>query len=112
MRSLDDYRAMLERIDGGTIPAALGLEIIHTAEAELQEARGEFTVAQAMEKSGRSRSYFERRLSKWAQDGLARKPGRDWLLKAAAIPGRDTHGGFDESLSPSEVAAALWRRAS
>ncbi|HET7321677.1 MAG TPA: hypothetical protein VFI96_04210 [Longimicrobiaceae bacterium] len=108
MRSLPEFRQMLERLKGGTIPAELGLEIIAAAEEEIEQAVGEFTLAQAMERSGKSRSYFQRRLSTWAAQGLARRPGREWLLKAAVIPRREVHGGFDPSLSADEVTDAIW----
>jgi len=109
MRSLDDYRAMLESMKGGTIPAELGLEIIAQARAEIEEAGGEFTLAQAIERSGRSRSYFERRARQWAAQGFARKPGREWLIKGVVIPSRVVHGGFDPSLSADEVVDAIWK---
>ncbi len=107
MRSLSEYRDMLESIDGGTVPVAFAAEILDAAESEIHSAHGEYTLLQAMERSGRSRSYFERRIASLAARGLARKPGREWLLRAAAIPSREVHGGFDPSLSPNELADAL-----
>ena len=107
MRSLQEYRDTLDKIGAGTVSADFAREILDAAEAELEEARGEFTLAQAMEKSGRSRSYFERRMPDLAARGLARKPGREWLLKAAAIPAREVHGGFDPALSVNELVDAL-----
>lgn len=107
LRSLQEYREDLARIDGGTVPVAYAREILEAADAALREAEGEYTLAQAMERSGKSRSYFERRVRRWTAEGLARKPGREWLLKAAAIPPRVVHGGFDPSLSADEVADAI-----
>lgn len=109
MRSLTEYRAMYEDMAGCTVPVERILEVIAAAEAEVEDARGEFTLAQAMEKSGRSRSYFERRVRQWAAEGLARKPGREWLLKGSVIPPRIVHGGFDPSLSAEELVDELDR---
>src|SRR5690606_23474767 len=108
MRSLTEYRAQLEPMEGGTVPVALALEIIHAAEAELEEARGELSIAQAMERSGRSRSYFERRLEGWAKTGDARRVGRVWLMRAAVVPGRDT-ADADMDASPEDIVASLDR---
>lgn len=108
MRSLTDYRRMLEEIRGGTIPADLGLEIIATAEAAIESAQGELTIAQAMERSGRSRSYFERRVQHWAAQGRARRLGRVWLVSATVVPGREFDGS-DPSASPEDIVAELDR---
>lgn len=109
VRSLPEYRSMLEPLGQGTVPAALALEIIAAAEAEIEQAQGEFTIAQAVERSGRSRSWFERRLARWAAIGLARKPGVEWLVKAAAIPARTAQNphGFDPSLPDAAILGAL-----
>lgn len=109
MRSLTEYKAMLESLKGGTVPAELALEMLAVAEEEIEQALGEYTLTQAMEKSGKSRGYFERRLEKWAAQGLARKPGREWLLKAAVVPSRVVHGGFDPALSDADILAELAR---
>lgn len=110
-RSLPEYRAMLETMKGGTVPAELALEIVQAAEDEVRLAHGELTIAQAMERSGKSRSYFERRVQRWAESGMARKPGREWLIRVAVIPSREVQGGFDPSLSANELADALWKAA-
>ena len=106
--SISEYRTLLERVDGGTVPARLALEIVDAAEKELDAAHGEYTVSQAMHMSGRSRSWFERRLPEWRKQKLARRVGRVWLLKRGAIPiKRAGDEGFDVSLSPEEVARRL-----
>lgn len=106
MRSLTEYRALLERLRGGTVPVDTALDIIEAAEREIQLAGGEVTLRQAMLRTGRSRSWFEARLPGWQEMGLARKPGRDWLIKEAALPERREAeaGPFDEALSPEELA--------
>ena len=111
MGLLDEYRDRLAGVE--TVRTDLVMEIIDAAEAEIAEAHGEYTIAQAMERSGRSRSWFERRLEKWARNGLARKPGRDWLIKAAAVPGRpraasaEPAEGFDPAASDDEILRRL-----
>lgn len=109
VRSLPEYRKLLEDVREGTIPAYLALEILAAAEAEIERAQGEFTIAQAVERSGRSRSWFERRLARWAEQGLARKPGVEWLVKAAAIPPRSVvhPHGFDPALPDAAILGAL-----
>lgn len=106
---LSRYRETLERIRGGTVPAELALEILDAAEAELAHAHGEYTLTQAMAMSGRSRSWFERRLPDLEAQGLARRAGRIWLLKRAAIPERETfaRGGFDPAASDEEILRRL-----
>ena len=109
METLDEYRETLERIGPqGTVSAAFAREIVDVAEAELEEAHGEYTIAQAMEMSGRSRAYFTRRLDRLEREGLARKPGREWLIRRAAIPERlaneDDGDGFEPGTPASEIA--------
>lgn len=108
MRSLTEYRALLEPMKGGTVPAEFALEIIHTAEAEIEVARGELSIAQAMERSGRSRSYFDRRVPEWARTGDARQVGRVWLIRAAVVPGSD-YGGAPVDATPEDIVAELER---
>lgn len=109
MSRLDEYRDTLERVRGGTVPTGLALEILDVAEAELEHAHGEYTLAQAMEMSGRSRSYFERRLPRLAREGLARKPGREWLIRRAAIPGKPeaSDEGFDPDMPVEDIVSGL-----
>lgn len=110
MRSLTEYRAMLEQLKGGTIPADLALEIVHAAEEAIEAARGELTLAQAMERSGKSRSYFERRVEDWSKQGMARKLGRTWLVRMAVVSSREQlQGGFDPATPDDEILAALER---
>lgn len=112
VRSLEHYRnqiAALAEAGAGSVSLGFAEELYQAAVAELEQAHGEFTIAQAVEKSGRSRSWFERRLAGWAEEGLARKPGTEWLLKAATIPPRlsaDPHG-FDPGLSDDAILARL-----
>jgi integrase len=107
MGFLDEYRERLEGVE--TVRAELVIEILDVAEAELKEAHGEYTIAQAVERTGKSRSWFERRLETWAANGLARKPGRDWLIKAAALPNRrrPPWEGFDPAQSDDEILRQL-----
>jgi len=110
IENLSEARAIMERLEGGTVPVATVLEIIQLAEDELSQARGEFTLTQAMEMSGRSRAWFERRLPEWVQKGMARRPGRDWLIKGAVIPLREStlpRHGFDPRLSDEQIMARL-----
>ena len=100
-----DYRRRLEGV--ATVEVGLVREILDAAERELEQAHGEFTLAQAVYMSGRSRRWFERRLPALTEQGLARKPGRVWLLKRAAIPARQEAGAFDETLSADEIADRL-----
>lgn len=103
--SLEEYRRRLAGVE--TVRRELVEEILDVAEAELDSAHGEFTISQAVAMSGRSRSWFERRLERWEERGLARKPGRDWLLKAAVIPRRAGERGFDPRLPADEIARRL-----
>lgn len=110
MRSLTEYREMLDRIKGGTIPATLALEIVEAWEQDVEQAQGEYTITQAMEVSGRSRGWFHRRVESWAQQRLARKlPSGQWLVRTAAVPRRRVlpRGGIDPSLSPRDAARRL-----
>lgn len=112
MRSLTEYRAWLEEIDGGTVPVAKVLEIVATAEAEIAAARQEYTVSRAAEVSGKSRSWIVRRLKVWQATGLARQmDDGTWLVKDAALPARVklARGGFDPALGPKEIARRLLR---
>lgn len=106
MRSLVEYRETLERIGDGTVSTDFAREIIDAAVAEIRAAHGEYTITQAVEMSGRSRSWFERRLNDFRMYGLARQlPNGMWLLKAAALPGREHEGsGFDPALDVDEIA--------
>lgn len=108
-RSLAEYRKLLEEMEGGLVPARFALDIVLAAEAELQSGAGECTVRQAMRDSGRSRSWFERRLPAWAAQGLARKDGGIWLLKRAAVP--DSRGAraraYSSDADAAEIASAL-----
>lgn len=103
--SLEEYRERLEGVE--TVRRELVEEILDVAEAEIEAAHGEFTISQAVAISGNSRSWFERRLDRWAEQGLARKPGRDWLLKAAVIPRKPGKRGFDPRLPADEIARRL-----
>lgn len=108
MTSLTEYRQTLERIRAGTVSIEFAREILDAAEAEIQERSGEFTITQGVELSGRSRSWFERRLPLLVQQGLARKVGTAWLLKGAAIPARRAEGDeFDPMLDADEIARRL-----
>jgi hypothetical protein len=104
--SLQQYREKLKGVE--TIRAELALEIIDAAEAEIEQAHGEYSLAQAVGLSGRSRSWFERRLPQWNKQGLARKVGRVWLIKRAAIPARKrARKGFDPKLEVDAIVQAL-----
>jgi hypothetical protein len=109
VRSLDEYREWVEQMRGGAVPAETVLEIIALAEAELLEAHGEVTLTQAVRDSGRSRSWWTRRLTSLAARRLARKSGGVWLIRAAAVPTRETNRGrgFDPDLSADEIARRL-----
>lgn len=110
MLSLDDYKRRLQGIEGGTIPVSLALEIVAAAEREVETRAGELTISQAVERSGRSRSWFERRLEGWKVTGLARQMESGvWLLKAAALPDRPhSHpDGYDTALSDEDILAEL-----
>jgi hypothetical protein len=105
VRSMDEYRQTLDRIGAGTVSAEFAREILEAAEREIEARSGEFTVTQAVELSGRSRSWYERRLPDLEESGLARKVGAVWLLKAAAIPTRRADDdGFDPLMTPEEIA--------
>lgn len=108
-KTLEAYRDTLERIGTGTVSVDFAREILDVAESELEEAHGEYTLAQAIQMSGRSRSYFDRRLERWAADGLARKPGREWLIRRAVIPAPPavTEEGFDPSTPEDEILRRL-----
>lgn len=110
--TLARYRETLEQVRGGTVPAELALEILDAAEQEIAHAHGEYTLAQAMAMSGRSRSWFERRLPDFEARGLARRAGRVWLLKRAAIPERATfdRDGFDPGVSDEDILRQLRQR--
>lgn len=110
--TLARYRETLEQVRGGTVPAELALEILDAAEQEIAHAHGEYTLAQAMAMSGRSRSWFERRLPDFEARGLARRAGRVWLLKRAAIPERATfdRDGFDPGVSDEDILRRLRER--
>jgi hypothetical protein len=106
MRSLTEYRRLLEQIGDGTVSTAFAREILDVAEAKIQQAIGEYTLARAMEVSGKSRGWFRRRLPAWEQQGLARQmDGGTWLIKDAAVPRRKElpSGGVDPSLSDEEI---------
>lgn len=109
VKFVEQYRERLEGVE--TVRVDLVHEILDVMEAELEEAHGEYTIDQAVEMSGRSRSFFERRLDDLEERGLARKPGRDWLIKAAAIPDRERKSlpgdGFDEDASDDEILRRL-----
>lgn len=109
---LTRYRETLEQVRGGTVPAELALEILDAAEQEIAHAHGEYTLSQAMAMSGRSRSWFERRLPDLEARGLARRVGRFWLLKRAAIPERATYSrdGFDPGVSDEDILRQLRER--
>lgn len=110
MRSLTEYREMLERLEGGTVPVAFAQEILQAAEDQLQQAQGEHTITRAMELSGKSRGWFMRRLDAWAAQGLARRvEGGPWLVKDAVVPRRRplASGGVDPSLSDEEIYRQL-----
>lgn len=106
-RSLQEYR---DRLNGvATVSVELVREIIDVAEAEIETAHGEFSLSQAVGISGRSRSWFERRLPTWQIQGLARKVGRVWLLKRAIIPSRrqTARGAFDPSTPNDSIIDSL-----
>lgn len=106
MSTLAEYRETLQRIGAGTVSVDFALSVIQAAEREIATAAAEYTLTQAVARSGRSRGYFEARLARLVELGLARKPGRDWLLKAAAIPSRESavRGPVDEGLGADEIA--------
>jgi hypothetical protein len=108
--TLDDYRKTLEQIGGGTVSVEFVRAVLEAADAEIEARSGEFTVTQAVEISGRSRSWFERRLRGMERDGLARQlaPHGVWLLKGAAIPSRGSvTRGFDPRLDENTIADRL-----
>lgn len=109
MTPLADYRETLERVRGGTVPATLALEILDVAEREIERVHGEHTLTDAMAMSGRSRSWFERRLPEWERQGLARRAGRIWLVKHGVIPHRELEvaAGFDPATSDDEILRRL-----
>lgn len=106
MKTLTEYEQTLEKIGSGAVSIEFAREILEAAKAELAEAGGEFTITQAVELSGRSRSWFERRLPELAAAGTARQlPGGLWLLKRAAIPSRWKEGdGLDPALDTETLA--------
>lgn len=109
MTTLERYEATLTQVgEQGTVSVAFAREILAAAREEIEQRAGEFSVTQAVEISGRSRSWFERRLPEWQETGLARKVGALWLLKAAAIPAR-TEGvhGFDPRLGAEAIGRRL-----
>lgn len=109
MLPLDEYKKRLQAIEGGTIPVSLALEIVAAAEHEVETRAGEFTISQAVERSGKSRSWFERRLEGWREEALARQVAGVWFLKAAVIPTRahSDPDGYDPSLSDDTILAEL-----
>jgi len=109
MTRLDEYREKVEAIAPGTVSTDFALEILDAAVEEVEAAESEVTLPLAMERSGRSRSYFERRLPRWAAEGLAVKRGRDWFIKVSAVPPRraDHREGYDPALPPEEIAHQL-----
>ncbi len=111
LKTLAEYRELLEEMRGGTVAVDYVLdEIIAAAEREIARSGVELTLSQAMSLSGRSRSYFEARLAKWQEQGLARKPGRDWLISRVVVPVRRQPGGeglLDPDMSPEEIADIL-----
>lgn len=117
MAGLREYRDKLAGLEGGTVPTALALEIIDAGLQEVAAAETEYTLTDACALSGRSRSFFERRLAMWEAQGLARRSGRTWLLKRGTIPARRRGvlvggRGYDPALTPEELADALLRKAS
>lgn len=104
--SLADYRDRLEVMDGGLVPVSLALDIIDRAEEEIETRSLAITIPEAMDLSGRSRSYFERRLAGWVLAGSARKRGGRWFLnrEVVAAPVGRRKEGFDPS-TPTELIA-------
>lgn len=104
--SLSDYRDRLEVMDGGLVPVSLALDIIDQAEEEMESRLWALTIPEAMEVSGRSRSYFERRLAGWVKAGTARKRGGRWFLNREVVPSRGgrSREGFDPA-TPTDVLA-------
>lgn len=107
--SLEEYRRSLELVQGGTIPVALALEIIDQAEEEIETRAVALTLQEAMDVSGRSRSFFERRLAGWLRDGTARKRGGRWFIDRAVVPYRSgkPREGFDPSMPTDQIADRL-----
>jgi len=107
--SLAEFRRSLEMVDGGTIPVSLALEIIDQAEEEIETREIALTMQEAMERSGRSRAYFERRLARWLKDGHARKRGGRWFIAAEVVPYRSGKpgDGFDPSTPTEQIADQL-----
>jgi hypothetical protein len=115
MRSLEEYRAELTRLEGGTIPVTYAMELLDSADAAVAASRGEYTVSRAVELSRRSRSWIKRRLADWQAKGLARQlDDGTWLVKDAALPRAAVvpRGGFDPALGPEEIARRLYGAAS
>jgi hypothetical protein len=106
--TLDDYRTRLDGV--ATVDVALVHEILDLAETEIEQAQGEYTLAQAVALSGRSRSYFERRLGVWAEQRVARKAGTVWLIRRAAIPdARPGLGPYSPDQAADQIADDLLR---
>lgn len=107
MRSLTEYRETLERIGSGTVSVEFAREMLDAAEREVAKTVGEYTITQAVEMSGRSRSWFERHVERFAAEGLARKLGNVWLVKGAAIPRRGETDAFDPAMDVDSIADRL-----
>lgn len=108
MRSLTEYRETLERIGDGTVSVEFARGILDAAERELVQTGGELTITQAVEMSGRSRSWFERHANQLAAEGLARKLSNGmWLVKVAAARRASDPGAFDPGLDADSIAERL-----
>lgn len=110
MRSLDEYRQTLEKIGEGTVSVAFAREILDVAEKQLEQAEAQHTIQRAMEISGKSRGWFNRRLPDWERQNLARRLGGGlWLVRDVVVPRRRPlpSGGMDPSLSDDEIIRRL-----
>ena len=99
-KSLAQYKAQLEGMDGGTVPVSMVREIIDVAEEEIEARQHSLTISEAMLRSGRSRSFFEHRMKGWKADGHAQKRGTQWFIAAEVVPVRRLRGARDEGFDP------------
>ena len=110
-KPLAQFKAQLQGLEGGTVPVSYVLEMLETAEHEIEARKYAVTIPEAILKSGRSRSYFERRLKAWVEEDRAQKRGRQWFLDAEVVPQRKRRGsqdeGFDPDADPAEAARLL-----
>ena len=106
MTDLHTYRTALEAMPSGSlIPVEYAREVVQCA---IREATaGELTMQQAIEASGRSRSWIAKRVRGWAAQGLARQVGNAWIISPAALPKKSGKRAERRDLSADERARQL-----